>query len=317
MPKREKIVQLRVAVDFFMRKYKNRATRKTYKYCFDLFYEIVSPDRTVQSIAPVDIQRFINAQIERNNAEATIEKRHRELHHFFKWCIDMGYIKTNPTDQFKMKKPEVKIDERKVISIEEIQKLIRYLEAVNDVKVLLIVRLLAETGCRRGGIAGMKLSDFDLEKRTIYVLEKDKKLRPVYFSEDTQALARLWFEMRPVCNHEYVFTGANVPFEPMLASSIAQVIRRRCHAAGIGSYGTHTFRHRKGFEMFRSGAAPILVAEVLGHADGGLIAQKHYSDYRREIVQALSEATFLTQKKVDPQSEDKKIVEFTPFRKSK
>jgi hypothetical protein len=67
--------------------------------------------------------------------------------------------------------------------------------------------------------------------------------------------------------------------------------------------------------MFKTGAAPILVAEVLGHADGGLIAQKHYSDYRREAVRDLAQATFPTEKQ--PESKPTEEGKIIPFRRLK
>lgn len=292
MPQKEKIVSLDFAVRFFLEKLRNKQTRKTYNYCLAEFQKVVGEGRTLQSITPVDVQKYINAQVGRNNKPYTIYKRHKELRAFFNWCIRMKYLEDNPALAVKLKKPDVPVDERDVISIEDILKLKHYLEVTRDAKLLAMVSFLADTGCRRGGIANLKISDLDLDNRTAMVFEKGEKLREVDYSEGTANALRTWLEKRPICDHNYVFTGSSKPYAPMQAPSIAQVIRRRCASAGIGSFGTHTFRHRKGFEMFKTGAAPILVAKVLGHADGGQIAMKHYSDYQREAIKALSRATF-------------------------
>lgn len=316
MPKREKIVSLDFAIRFFLEKLRNKQTRRTYNYCLAEFQRVVGESRTLQSLTPVDVQRYINKQIERNNKPYTIYKRHKELRAFFNWCIRMKYLDENPALAVKLKKPEVPIDERDVISIEDILKLKHYLEIVRDTKIFAMVSFLADTGCRRGGLANLKISDLDLENCTAMVFEKDQKLREVDYSESTAKALQAWLEKRPVCDHNYVFTGSSKPYPPMQAPSIAQVIRRRCASAGIGSFGTHTFRHRKGFEMFKTGAAPILVAKVLGHADGGQIAQKHYSDYQREAIKALSRATFPEENSGDTKpSGDAKIIHIRTFKK--
>lgn len=311
MPKREKIVSLEFAVRFFLEKLRNKQTRKTYNCCLAEFQKVVGEGRTLQSMTPVDVQRYINAQVSRGNKPYTIYKRHKELRAFFNWCVRMKYLDDNPALAIKLKKPELPIDERTVISIEDILTLKHYLEVTRDTKVLAIVGFLSDTGCRRGGVANLKISDLDLDNRTAIVFEKGEKLREVDYSEGTAKALQAWLEKRPICDHNYVFTGSDKPYPPMQAPSIAQIIRRRCVSAGIGSFGTHTFRHRKGFEMFKTGAAPILVAKVLGHADGGQIAQKHYSDYQREAIKALARATFPEEDSTPTKSSDSgKVIEF-------
>lgn len=310
MPKKEKIVSLDFAVRFFLEKIRNKQTRKTYNYALAEFQRVVGEGRTLQSMTPVDVQKYINAQVSRGNKPYTIYKRHKELRAFFNWCMRMKYLDDNPALAVKLKKPDVPVDERMVISIEEILKLKHYLEVTRDTKLLAMVSFLADTGCRRGGLANLKIADLNLENRTAMVFEKGDILREVDYSEGTAKALLAWLETRPICDHNYVFTGSGKPYAPMQAPSIAQAIRRRCASAGIGSFGTHTFRHRKGFEMFKTGAAPILVAKVLGHADGGQIAMKHYSDYQREAIKALSRATFPDAETVIPKSADSgKIIE--------
>lgn len=301
---------------FFMERIANVNTRRTYQYMFNTFFDIVPRDRDIKEVTTIDIQRYINSQIARQLRPYTIYKRHKEIKAFLNWCVDMRFINENPAKAIKIKQPKIAINERKVLPLDKILKLINYLEVTQDVKVLAIVRFLADTGCRRMGLANLQIHDLDLVGCRAYVLEKARTEEndpyTVHFSEKTRDALLAWLAIRPEVDHPFVFTGDN-PDKGMTAPSIAQLIRRRAKKSGIGSYGTHVFRRSKGYRAFGLGAQDIVVAGMLGHRDDGQVAKRHYSDYSDPMIEHFARLTLIDD--ADQPTTDTNQGNIIPFRR--
>lgn len=279
-------MRMHQAISFFLSKYPNQHTRRTYALTLKKFQQAVGAEREVAWITPVEVQRYINDQIALGLSDWTIWKYFKELKVFFNFLVRMELIESSPCRGVKVKRPRIEIDERDVISNNQIEKLLQYVSLQRNIKLEAIVRFLVDTGCRRMGLANLRIPDLDLVHLTAIVKEKGDNKRPVFFSEATKEALERWLELRPACNHNHVFTsGARYDYKPMTAASIAQSVRRACQMAGIGSYGTHTFRHRRGYNMTNAGVDLQVRSVIMGHSDPRITAA-YYSDYTSPTVVA-------------------------------
>ena len=61
---------------------------------------------------------------------------------------------------------------------------------------------LADTGCRRGGLVGLRLSDLELEQARAWVAEKGKNGARVFLSGLTVTALTAWLAVRPDVRHD-------------------------------------------------------------------------------------------------------------------
>ena len=106
-----------------------------------------------------------------------------------------------------------------------------------------LVRMLLDTGMRRGEIAGLRLADIDLDEGVAIVLGKGRRPRACPFGAKTaQAIDRY---LRARSSHsqagrEELWLGAR---GVLTDSGVLQVLRRRGAVAGLPSLHPHQFRH--------------------------------------------------------------------------
>ncbi len=174
---------------------------------------------------------------------ATAAIRYRSLQQFFKWCVEEDEIQRSPME--RMQPPNVPDNPPAVLSDEQLRKLIKACEgrAFDDRRDLAIVRLLLDTGIRRGEMAGLTINAIDWELNVIIVHGKGGRDRACQFGRKTaQALDRY---LRARSRHKAaaepeLWLGRR---GPMTDSGISQVLEQRAAAAGIGRVHAHQFRH--------------------------------------------------------------------------
>ena len=66
-----------------------------------------------------------------------------------------------------------------------------------DVRDRAVILMLFDTGCRVGGLCGLRVSDVDLERRRAVVTELGGKVRIVFFREETAEALEAWLAVWP------------------------------------------------------------------------------------------------------------------------
>lgn len=197
---------------------------------------------------------------------ASIAGNIRAVKRLFNFLQDDGLLSNNPAARLKGSKP--KRGEPKGIGREDLRRLLAATagDAPNLVRNRAILLFLADTGCRVGGLVGLRLADLDLEGKTALLVEKGDKARRVPFSEPTAAALARWLAIRPeggaavFCHLE---TGATLDTQ-----AIREVLRRLAVTAGAtGPVNPHSFRHAFAREFIISGGDMGSLADLLGHAD--------------------------------------------------
>jgi site-specific recombinase XerD len=174
---------------------------------------------------------------------ATAANRYRALRAFFGWCVEEGELARSPME--RMKPPAVPDEPPQVLSEEDLRALLRACQGTDFYarRDTAIIRLLIDTGMRRGELAGMAVGDIDWGGAVVWVKGKGGRMRACPFGRRTaQALDRYLRARERYPGHErpHLWLGQN---GPMTASGIYQVVQARAAQAGLGHVYTHQLRH--------------------------------------------------------------------------
>jgi len=174
---------------------------------------------------------------------STAHRHYRALHRYFNWLVEEGEIKESP--MAKMKPPRVPEQPPEVLSEDDMHKLFKACDgrSFEERRDTAILRLLLDTGLRRGELAGLKLEDADLEQQTVSVLGKGGRIRVVPYgrkaARDLDRYLRLREQRRDASSPE-LWLGRG---GPMTDSGVYQVVKDRAGQAGLQHVYTHLFRH--------------------------------------------------------------------------
>lgn len=209
-------------------------------------------------------QADINLKVETQKLSIwSLHKHTRAVQRFFRWCVEEGFIEYSPADRLPL--PKLPMGEApKNISDENLEILLNAARKKNP-RDYAIIRFLADTGCRRGGIAGLKLEDVNLDRFEAVVREKGHKTRTVFYGQETANAMRKYLEARPKVESNRFFIGRQGPLSDW---GIRQVIRRLTQETGIkGRTNPHSFRHAWARRAIAKGMDLGRVSKILGHSD--------------------------------------------------
>ncbi len=174
---------------------------------------------------------------------ATASNRYRALQAFFKWCVAEGEVKDSPMGH--MRPPHIPEEPPRVLSDDQLRRLLKSSEGrgFEERRDTAVLRLLLDTGMRRGELAGLKVEDVDFEHNVATVLGKGRRPRACQFGRKT-ALAldrylRVRAAHRDAARPELWLGHAGA----MTPNGLYQLVRDRAAAAGLGAVHPHQFRH--------------------------------------------------------------------------
>lgn len=197
------------------------------------------------------------------------------LHGFWSWVAD-EYDISNPMKGIK--RPARPAPEPKAIESETFMTLFDGASYLRD-KVILAV--LADTGCRIGGLMDMEIENLRLAQRRIRVTEKGRKPRTLFFTHFTAGILGEYIGGRkqgPIWLSER--TG-----EPLTEHGVRMMLKSLKERTGIiGRVNPHAFRHGFAREYIKRGGDISTLAKLLGHADMSITA-KYYAVFDEDELQ--------------------------------
>ena len=237
-------------------------------------------------LKPEVIERYLADSRRGGNAPATVAGHYRALKVFFGWLVRRGYLPESPMD--KIQPPKVPHREPKRAVLGEYATLLDSIPADSWVGLRdrLIISTLFLCGVRRGECARLRPEDFRTKEHLLYVDGKTgPRLVPMLPSVERAFVAYLF--IRPRWETDRLFIAANGAGNPagvMTTGGIYQMLRRRCHHAGLRMLNPHSFRHGLAMLMLNErGADMSLVQKVLGHSQISTTA-KHYAEWLTDGV---------------------------------
>ncbi len=202
------------------------------------------------------VEAFLVHLQESGHRPGTVAQRFRSLQQFFKWLKEEGEVRESPLAN--MRPPAVPEEPPTVLRDEDVRALLKACEgtAFDDRRDAAIVRLLFDTGMRRGEAAGLRALDIDFDHDVAHVVGKGRRPRSCPFGRKTaQALDR-YLRARtrhPHAASEWLWLGKK---GRLTDTGIAQLLRRRAEAAGLKrNVHPHLFRHTYAHEWLSAGGS--------------------------------------------------------------
>lgn len=250
----------------------SKATRRWYSDRlgdFVLFAGAVALD----DVSPALLRAYRAQLVDRDLSAHTVNGYQRAIRRLFSWLVDEGRIDRNVARDV----PLVKLPHQapKALTDEDLARLLDHLPH-EDVRDRAIILLLADTGCRVGGLCSLTLEAVDLDGRCATVIEKGRRGRRVYFGEATAEMVRLYLSVRPATASRSLFLSRNG--QPLGTNGVRLMLERVGRRAGVeGRCNAHSFRHAFARSFLRNGGNLAALGRILGHAPGSPVTAKYYA----------------------------------------
>lgn len=198
----------------------------------------------------------------------TLAKYVRAWRRFFAWLVEEEIIDRNPAN--RLKKPGLAQKPPGDMLPADLEKIIDEAQQTSA-RDTAIVLMLADTGCRVGGLVGLRLADVDVENGHALVNEKGDRARFVFFGARTKAALKSYLDERLADSGEQLFIGLRGPLTP---AGVYQLLKRLARRAGVtGRFNPHSMRHAWARQALKKSGDLKAVSQILGHSSVAVTAQ--------------------------------------------
>lgn len=226
---------------------------------------------TPNEVKKSDIVEYLNWLLDKGAARSSSARALSTLKAFFRFMVQEGYLRANPTDEVGSPKLPRRLPH--VLAVHEVERL---LEQPNPVTVRglrdrAMLELMYATGLRVSELLALQLDDINLSAGYVRCLGKGRKERIVpmnrtaafwverYISRSRNQLVKTPLERT-------LFVNANG--RRMTRQGFWKILAKYAGQAGIEKEITpHTLRHSFATHLLENGADLRAVQEMLGHAD--------------------------------------------------
>lgn len=239
-------------------------------------------DRKAAEITTADLRRFVTGLRGRTNrrgqplSAATVGGYVRAIRRLFNFLVSEEALSKSPAAGLTMPKlPQGR--EPKAISLDDFLRMIQAAsgDAPEMIRARAVMKFLAETGCRAGGLVGLRLEELDLDHMVAYVVEKGDKRRRVFFTEFTRDELVAWLAVRPG-GSDRVFVALKDPGKPLSVPAVTRILNMVKRLAGVsGPANAHAFRHAYARLYLLSGGDLATLSNLMGHSDIAVTAQSY------------------------------------------
>lgn len=225
---------------------KSPATLDTYLNALQRFARYLAEQGmpiAVRGVRREHVEAFLVALAEGGAAPASVNLYYRSLQPFWKWALDEGEIGESP--MARMKPPAVPEAPPPVLREADLTALLNACEGTRfeDRRDTAIVRLLLDTGMRRGELVGLTLDDLDFDQEVALVIGKGRRPRACPFGRKTARALDRYLRARaqhPEARAPQLWLGKS---GPLSAQGVRLVLERRARKAGLRGVFAHRFRH--------------------------------------------------------------------------
>jgi site-specific recombinase XerD len=188
------------------------------------------------------------------------------LRQFFRWCMENGHLKTDPSALIKTPRQPRRVP--RSLNLAELRALG---QALPDARAALIVGLEYDMGLRRAEVAGLDITDIDLLAGVVLVRGKGGHERLLPLTQTVRVLLQDYIRERGVSAGPLIRSHVH-PSRGISPQQIGALVSRWMRDAGFkqgprdGKSG-HALRHSFAVNLDRHGAPLSVIQEALGHAD--------------------------------------------------
>ena len=254
---------------------RSQATIKVYAEAARLFLGFLVDRGMPTAVAHIKrehVEAFIADQLARWTP-GTAHTRYKGLAQFFKWAREEGEIRTSPMAHTKL--PQVPVPATRILADDEVRALLKACggSAFEDRRDTAILRLLYDTGMRRGECAGIALADVDATLALMRVTGKGRKQRACPYGHKTAVALDRYLRMRAghrLAHLPQLWLGRTTP---LTNGGIYQMIRQRARQAGLGHVHTHQFRHSFAHSWLAAGGQETDLMRLAGWSSRTMLAR--------------------------------------------
>lgn len=242
---------------------------------FEKYLILIKKQNAINELTEAEIKHYLHSKYSKHNVY-TQNCHIRAIRAFFNYLERDGYITANPVSQLKVIKiPKQKID---YLSLDQIRKLLTSfdLRRKSEIRNLLIIMLLLDTGVRIGELCSIKIEDIDFSNKSIYIYAtKTHTFRTVYYSKETEAIINIYRnevlrsnENGPLLLKFHAYL--DVPLDEALAKERVQNWINRKGKKLFGKdfrLHPHKFRHTFATHFIINGGDPFSLKDLLGHTN--------------------------------------------------
>jgi integrase/recombinase XerD len=237
----------------------------------------------LDGLTPEIIDRFVVKCKHSGISTATLAGYIQAVKCFLAWCARRRYIETNPADH--LRKPKIDYGARiKAMSSDDLAKLIRAADLSGNARLVAVLYILADTGCRIG-----ELLNLDMEGLHLDILEAHTSGKTGWavldYTETTAAAIRAYLTVRLPTDNRAVFTNE---WGRCSYHTIYRDLRILAGLLGIERFNPHSIRHMVGQSWIDQDANLEMVRLKLRHSDI-TTTSRFYANQDRSRIKAASQ----------------------------
>lgn len=223
-------------------------TLNQYNYVLGRLLEKFSKDRKASTIKPKEMRQHLAYLMDDGLKTTTVAIHYRVLQAFFNWLVSEGYINESPVSDIKEPKTPDKFP--KVLGKDQVERLIdtarNWRRTWAGYRNFSMIITFLDTGLRLNEFVNAKLTNLNLEQRSIKVQGKGAKDRRVYFGKTNYKVLSHWLKMRDEVNNileNTIYISQNG--DKLKKRHVQRVITRIQGKAGLGDVqvSPHVLRH--------------------------------------------------------------------------
>lgn len=215
-----------------------------------------APDvTTVEQIRRSDVELWLTHLTETRSA-STAKTRHTALSRFLSWCHEEEELTKNPMERV----PPPMVPEKPIplLTREQVDALLAVTAGKDFVsrRDHAILRLFLSTGMRRSELAGLRVTDLDLDASVAFVLGKGRRGRACPYDPKTGVAIDRYLRVRakhPRAKDDDRLWLGDQNKGGLSHDGIEQIVRRRGAQAGVEGLHAHRFRHTYAHEWLAAG----------------------------------------------------------------
>lgn len=215
---------------------------------------------------------------ERQNSQKTVQNVFNALSTYYEFLVYSKLLARNPVPSIRKRyvrsyKTDGLRVERRLLSIDEMSRLISMVFNVRDRAILMV---LAKTGIRRNELITLDMDDVDIPEGRMTLKPTAKRSnRIVFFDNECTAVLRNWYEVREKMNLKTNALFVNSVGNRVDRTDIYSTVTRWAKIAGFHDprskrldrhFGPHCFRHWFTTWLIRKGMPRDYVKELRGDA---------------------------------------------------
>lgn len=188
----------------------------------------------------------------------------KSLQVFWKWAVEEDEITVSP--MARMHAPTVPDNPPPVVDVARLKALLKACEGrgFDERRDMALLRLLIDTGIRRGEAAGIQVADVDMPMRTIHVTGKGSHQRSIPMGAKTAQAVDRYLRVRNahrLAELPQLWLG---PRGALTIWGVTSVLKKRARMAGLGKVYPHLLRHTFAHEWRLAGGDDDGLMQIAG-----------------------------------------------------